>query len=66
MLKCDFGVGIVRKGAPDSRLSYSAEQIEALDYADLAADRERLLNLKPPAYLGEFLASEAGSARSSG
>ena len=66
VLDCDFGVGIVRKGVPDSRLSYSEEQIEALDYADLAADRERLLNLKPPAYLDEFLASEAGSARSSG
>jgi hypothetical protein len=58
VLKCDFGVGIVRKGFPESRLSYSAAQIEALNYADLAADRERLLNLKPPAYLGEFLASE--------
>jgi Methyltransferase domain len=58
VLKCDFGVGIVRKGFPESRLSYSAAQIEALNYADLAADRDRLLNLKPPAYLGEFLASE--------
>jgi hypothetical protein len=56
VLKCDFGVGIVRKGFPESRLSYSAAQIEALDYADLAADRERLLNLKPPSYLGELLA----------
>jgi hypothetical protein len=58
VLKCDFGVGIIGKGMPESRLSYSAAQIEALDYADLAADREHLLNLKPPAYLGEFLASE--------
>ena len=58
VLKCDFGVGVIRKGLPESRLSYSAAQIEALDYADLAADRERLLNLKPPAYLGEFLAPE--------
>ena len=57
-LKCDFGVGLVRRGSPDSRLSYTPAQIEALDYADLAADRQRLLNLKPPAYLGEFLASE--------
>jgi hypothetical protein len=55
VLKCDFGVGLIRKGFPESRLSYSAEQIEALNYADLAADRDRLLNLKPPAYLGEFL-----------
>jgi hypothetical protein len=57
VLDCDWGVGIVRRGSPESRLSYSPEQIEALDYADLAADRDRLLNLKPPQYLGEFLAS---------
>jgi hypothetical protein len=58
VLKCDYGVGIIRKGFADSRLSYSAAQIEALNYADLAADRDRLLNLTRPAYLGEFLASE--------
>ena len=58
VLNCDHGVGVVRKGSPESRLSYSPAQIEALDYADLAADRDRLLNLKPPSYLGEFLASE--------
>jgi hypothetical protein len=65
VLKCDFGVGIIRKGFPESRLSYSAAQIEALNYSDLVADRERFLNLKPPEYLGEFLASEAESPRSS-
>ncbi len=58
VLNCDHGVGVVRKGSPESRLTYSPTQIEALDYADLAADRDRLLNLKPPAYLGEFLVSE--------
>jgi SAM-dependent methyltransferase len=58
VLNCDFGVGIIRKGLAESPLSYSATQIEALNYADLAADREHLLNLKPPAYLDEFLASE--------
>jgi hypothetical protein len=58
VLNCDFGVGIVRKGLAESRLSYSAAQIEALTYAELAADRERLLNLKPSVYLDEFLASE--------
>ena len=61
VLKCDMGVGVVRKGFPESRLSYSAAQIEALNYADLAADRERLLNLKPPRYLGEFLGESAES-----
>jgi hypothetical protein len=58
VLKCDHGVGLVRKGFPESRLSYSPAQIEALNYADLAADRDRLLNLKPPGYLDEFLAAE--------
>jgi methyltransferase family protein len=66
VLKCDFGVGIVQKGVPKSRLSYSAAQIEALNYADLAADRERFLNLKPPTHLHEFLASQhADSSRGS-
>lgn len=58
VLNCDWGVGIVRKGTPESRLSYSPGQIEALGYADLAADREGLLNLKAPAYLDEILASQ--------
>jgi Methyltransferase domain len=65
VLNCDFGVGLIRKGFPESRLSYSAVQIEALNYSDLAADRDRLLNLKPPAYSGEFLAQSAESPRSS-
>ena len=38
-----FGVGLIRKGFPESRLSYSAVQIEALNYSDLAADRDRFL-----------------------
>ena len=59
VLKCDTGVGVVRKGTPDSRLSYSPAQIQALNYSDLAADRKRLLNLKPPRYLGELLADRA-------
>jgi hypothetical protein len=57
VLNCDRGVGVVRKGSPETRLSYSAAQIDALNYTDLAAHRERLLNLKPPAYFGEFLVS---------
>lgn len=62
VLKCDMGVGVVRKGRPDSTLPYSPADVEALDYKDLAADRRRLLNLHPPRYLGELLGSNAGSA----
>jgi Methyltransferase domain len=57
VLNCDWGLGIVRKGVPESRLPYSPAQIEALSYADLAGDRDRLLNLRPATYLAEFLAS---------
>lgn len=62
VLKCDMGVGVVRKGSPESQLSYSPAEIEALSYKDLAADRKRLLNLKPARYLGEFLGASAGSS----
>lgn len=55
VLKCDQGVGFVRKGTPESVLPYTVEQVEALSYADLKADRKRLLNLKSPRYLGELL-----------
>lgn len=61
VLKCDQGVGFVRKGTPESTLPYSVEQVAALTYADLKADRKRLLNLKPPRYLGELLGASAGS-----
>jgi Methyltransferase domain len=61
VLKCDQGVGFVRKGTPESTLPYSVEQVEALTYADLKADRQRLLNLKPGRYVNEFLAAGAAS-----
>lgn len=61
VLKCDQGVGFVRKGTPESTLPYTPEQVEALTYADLKADRKRLLNLKPPRYVDELLGSGAGS-----
>ncbi len=65
VLNCDFGVGVVRKGLPESRLSYSEESVAALDYEDLAADRQHLLNLKPPTYLADFLAAGHGISRRS-
>mgnify|MGYP002621792861 FL=1 len=62
VLRCDQGVGFVRRGTPESVLPYTPEQVAALDYADLKADRSRLLNLKPPRYLRELLAGGAGAA----
>ncbi|MUL63434.1 biotin carboxyl carrier protein [Mycobacterium sp. CBMA 234] len=65
VLKCDQGVGFVRKGAPETTLPYSRERIAALTYADLKADRKRLLNLKSPRYLAELLRESTGSTRNS-
>jgi len=62
VLKCDQGVGFVRKGRPESTLPYTVDQVAALTYADLKADRRRLLNLRPPRYLDAFLSANAGSA----
>nr|WP_228768626.1 class I SAM-dependent methyltransferase [Mycolicibacterium malmesburyense] len=59
VLDCDFGVGLIRRGLPESRLSYSSAEIEALSFKDLAADRARLLNLKSPESLDEFLGQSA-------
>lgn len=60
VLKCDQGVGFVKRGVPETTLPYTAEQVEALTYGDLKADRKGLLNLKPARYLAELLTSAAG------
>ncbi|MDH6247283.1 class I SAM-dependent methyltransferase [Mycobacterium sp. OTB74] len=63
VLKCDQGVGFVRKGTPESTLPYTPKQVAALTYEDLKADRTRLINLKPPRYVGEFLAMSTAQQR---
>jgi hypothetical protein len=55
VLDCDYGVGIVRRRPAGERLALSASEIEAMQYADLARDREGLLGLKPAHYLEEML-----------
>jgi tetratricopeptide (TPR) repeat protein len=55
VLDCDFGIGVVSKGEPEGMLDFSASQIRAMTYSDLATDRAPLVNLKPPGYLYEFL-----------
>ncbi len=47
-LDCDFGVGVVTRGHPESRLDLTPAEIAALGYEDLAARRPELLNLKGP------------------
>jgi len=56
VLDCDHGVGIVRRGAPDERLTLSEAEIAALTFDDLAARRTELLGLRPLDALGSLLA----------
>jgi len=55
VLDCDFGVGLVRKGKPEATLDYAIEEIRAMEYEDLRKQRERILNLREPDYLHQFL-----------
>ena len=55
VLNCDYGVGLIKVGQPESMLKLSAEDIKRLSYEDLASDRARLLNLKDPSFLSEFI-----------
>jgi hypothetical protein len=57
VLDCDWGVGLIRFGEPDSKLEYAREQIAGMTYDNLAGDRARLLNLRRPEYFREFLVS---------
>ncbi|GAA4787069.1 hypothetical protein GCM10023231_14000 [Olivibacter ginsenosidimutans] len=43
---CDFGIGIVKKGKPESMLSFDPREISAMSYEDLEKNRREFLNLK--------------------
>jgi amino acid adenylation domain-containing protein len=61
VLDCDYGVGVIRKGQPETMiLNRTPDQIKAMTYEDLKADRRNLLNLKDPGYLEAFLAPTDG------
>ncbi len=55
VLDCDFGVGIITRGNSAGALSFTRAEVDQLSYADLEAQRQVLLNLKPAVYLHEFL-----------
>ena len=55
VLDCDHGVGIITKGEPEKMLGFSVKMIEKLTYKDLEQNRLKILNLKRPSYLNEFL-----------
>jgi hypothetical protein len=54
VLDCDHGLGVVSFGKPEKKLDYTAAQIEAMTYEDLARNRKELLNLKDPKYFFEY------------
>jgi len=54
-LDCDFGCAIISKGEPESLLSFSQTEIEAMDFDDLCGDYVGMLNLKPAEYLDTFI-----------
>jgi hypothetical protein len=54
-LDLDWGLAVITRGKPEAVLNYSAEAIEKMSYLDLEANREKLLQLKPPVYLSAFL-----------
>lgn len=46
VLNTDHGLGIIRKGKPDSMLDFSLEAINNFNYDDLVINREKWLNIK--------------------
>jgi hypothetical protein len=54
VLDCDYGLGIITKGKPENKLSYSANDIQGLTFEDFAAHRGPWLNLKPADYFYEY------------
>lgn len=53
----DYGLGVVRRGEPESSIDYTPAQIEQMPFEEFAANRERLLHLEPPARLEEWIAT---------
>jgi len=55
VLACDKGVGIIKRGKPESMLQLSLEQINDMSYGNLFSRREELLNLKGPEYIDHLI-----------
>ena len=55
VLDCDYGVGLVKRGKPESMLDLPLEHIRDMPYQDLVSRREELLNLKHPDFLNDFI-----------
>ncbi|UCC43652.1 MAG: class I SAM-dependent methyltransferase [Candidatus Zixiibacteriota bacterium] len=54
---CDWGVGVITRGRPDSVLRYTRDEVAELPYEKLDQNRSRILNLKDPSNLDDFVAA---------
>jgi hypothetical protein len=57
VLDCDYGVGVVSRGHSAEKLSHSERDIQEMDYGFFEKNRKKLLGLRPPDYIYEFLQS---------
>lgn len=57
VLDFDYGVGIVRRAGAQATLDLPLERVARMEYHELDPDRERLLNLKPPGFFHDWLAT---------
>jgi len=57
VLDCDFGVGVASYGKPEEVLGFSPDEIKQMNYDYFNKNRAKLLNLKDPQYINDFLVS---------
>jgi hypothetical protein len=55
VLDCNYGLGVITRSKQKNRLSYTVSDIEKMSYKDLEDNRDKILNLKDPNYLNEFI-----------
>jgi hypothetical protein len=54
VLDCDQGLGIITKKKPETRLTYSMNDINRFTYEDFDKNRSNWLGLKPASYYKEY------------
>ncbi|HLX93579.1 MAG TPA: class I SAM-dependent methyltransferase [Puia sp.] len=54
VLDCDFGLGIITRKKPESRLKFNQDQVMQLSYEEFDRNRKEWLNLKPENYFFEY------------
>lgn len=55
VINADHGVGIIRRGDPENKLTLTSAQADEFTYEELIKDRVSYLNLKEPEYFATFI-----------